>query len=308
MPITLPSYVAPNELIASAWGNAVVDALDELDTEKLNLAGAQTVVGPLTLTGSASSNLALRVQSGTGVTEPFIEFGPSADRTGFIQIGEVNSQIAVEDDSEFFIAVGGVTAFEYQSTLVRALVNLIADGNVLCGKTSAGSAVVGSELNPTGAMISVQSTDLPNLIHNKTSSAVVNDAVFASFRLSNTPIGSITRSAGTSAVLFNTTSDANLKLVDGVDAPGEALDRIMRLTPKRYRWTEAPELDAEVGLLAQDAIDVMPYAVSPGRGSPGDEDYQPMGIDYGRITPDLVGAVHAIVVRLEAVETAVKGA
>lgn len=40
MPITLPSNVAPNELIQSAWGNAVVDALDELDTEKADLAGA----------------------------------------------------------------------------------------------------------------------------------------------------------------------------------------------------------------------------------------------------------------------------
>jgi hypothetical protein len=39
MPITLPTFVAPNELIQSAWGNSVVNALDELDDEKMDKSG-----------------------------------------------------------------------------------------------------------------------------------------------------------------------------------------------------------------------------------------------------------------------------
>jgi hypothetical protein len=39
MPITLPTSVAPNELIQSAWGNSVVNALDELDDEKMGTEG-----------------------------------------------------------------------------------------------------------------------------------------------------------------------------------------------------------------------------------------------------------------------------
>lgn len=48
MPITLPSYVAPNELIQSAWGNAVVNALAEIDNEFVEKAG-DTMTGMLVL-------------------------------------------------------------------------------------------------------------------------------------------------------------------------------------------------------------------------------------------------------------------
>lgn len=54
MTITLPAAVAPNELIQSAWGNAVVNALDELDTEKLDLAGG-TVTGEVLFNRSGTS-------------------------------------------------------------------------------------------------------------------------------------------------------------------------------------------------------------------------------------------------------------
>lgn len=49
MPITAPSYVAPNELIQSAWGNATVDALLELDAETIKTTAAQFMTGPLTV-------------------------------------------------------------------------------------------------------------------------------------------------------------------------------------------------------------------------------------------------------------------
>lgn len=50
MPITLPSYVAPNELIQSAWGNAVVSALAEVDNEFVEKIG-DTMTGGLTVNG-----------------------------------------------------------------------------------------------------------------------------------------------------------------------------------------------------------------------------------------------------------------
>lgn len=53
MAITLPAAVAPNELIQSAWGNSVVSALDELDDEKLNLAGGE-MTGALTVNHPSS--------------------------------------------------------------------------------------------------------------------------------------------------------------------------------------------------------------------------------------------------------------
>lgn len=54
MPITLPSFVAPNELIQSAWGNGVVNALDELDDEKLNNNASDEMAGTLTVNAPAS--------------------------------------------------------------------------------------------------------------------------------------------------------------------------------------------------------------------------------------------------------------
>lgn len=55
MAITLPSFVAPNELIQSAWGNGVVNALYEIDTEKLNNNASDTMTGTLTLQPTGTS-------------------------------------------------------------------------------------------------------------------------------------------------------------------------------------------------------------------------------------------------------------
>lgn len=49
MPLTpTPTYVAPNEVIQSAWGNSVVDALKWLDTNKVDIQG-DTMTGQLTM-------------------------------------------------------------------------------------------------------------------------------------------------------------------------------------------------------------------------------------------------------------------
>lgn len=44
--MALPAYVAPNELIASAWGNSVVDNLDELHDDITRLEGERLAAGP----------------------------------------------------------------------------------------------------------------------------------------------------------------------------------------------------------------------------------------------------------------------
>ncbi|WP_290630510.1 fibronectin type III domain-containing protein [Aquisalimonas sp.] len=139
-----------------------------------------------------------------------------------------------------------------------------------------------------------------------------------------------------SSTVYETSSDPRLKTdVRPID---RALERVLALEPVSYRWLHAdpddpddddgrqrprgasrnrgvgkaardrgvdlgPGSGREDGLLAPDAEPVVPYAVS---GSPdavldgGEPD--PMAVDYGRLTPLLVAAIHELTRRLEALE------
>lgn len=79
MAITIPSYVAPNELIQSAWGNGVVDALIDLDALLINLTAYTPTVGGTGWALGAGSSQGYWVKS-NGVTQVwvFVQFGAGA--------------------------------------------------------------------------------------------------------------------------------------------------------------------------------------------------------------------------------------
>jgi len=106
-------------------------------------------------------------------------------------------------------------------------------------------------------------------------------------------VGSITGTS--SGVTYNTTSDRRLK--DNIQPIADATDKLMSMKPVTHGWKADPEADAVHGFIAQEMQDIVPEAVS---GDPDGEEM--MSMDYGRITPIIVGALqdaHNKIIELE---------
>jgi hypothetical protein len=98
-----------------------------------------------------------------------------------------------------------------------------------------------------------------------------------------TQVGSIsTNGTGTA---YNVTSDETLKVDDGLIRPDEATAAVMALRPTWFRWKSDVAAESEPGFFAQHVHRAWRWAVSAGRGEPGDSDYQPWQMDAGKFMP-----------------------
>ena len=91
---------------------------------------------------------------------------------------------------------------------------------------------------------------------------------------------------GLGGVLYVNLSDERLKM--NIKDYSGALGTLSRIRVRQYEMKSVPGKE-QIGLITQELIDVYPQVVS---GDPnGSVEEDPMGIDYGRITPLLVKAV-----------------
>jgi len=115
------------------------------------------------------------------------------------------------------------------------------------------------------------------------------------FGYNGTQIGSITQS-GTTAVLYNTTSDERMKrdIEDAGDA-GAILDQVQ---VRQFTWT-TDESHQPFGFIAQELVEVVPEAVHV----PLDEAAM-WAIDYSKLVPLLVKEVQSLRARVAELEAA----
>lgn len=97
---------------------------------------------------------------------------------------------------------------------------------------------------------------------------------------------------------FSTTSDARLK-TNRVPLEAEMdIDAIIEgLRPTAFDWQDASGNLTGVrscGLIAQEVAAVYPIAVSPGRGAPGDGDFQPAQVELSRLVVPVLTKVRAM--------------
>ncbi len=120
-------------------------------------------------------------------------------------------------------------------------------------------------------------------------------AVYHSFGYNATVIGSITQS-GTTAVLYNTTSDERLKanIIDAAPA-GDLLDTVK---VRQFHW-KSDGSHQSYGFIAQELVQVVPSAVY----APADPD-EMMAVDYSKLVPLLVKEVQSLRARLAAANIA----
>lgn len=118
------------------------------------------------------------------------------------------------------------------------------------------------------------------------------------FNLASAWKGSIDISSG--SVSYLTTSDHRLK--GGVVPLTGALERVGQLKPARFHFLEQPDETVD-GFLAHEVQETAPYAVS-GEKDATDDDGNPVyqGLDYGKLTALLVGAIQELTARVAALE------
>jgi hypothetical protein len=125
-------------------------------------------------------------------------------------------------------------------------------------------------------------------------SGSASGAVYGLFRYGASTIGSITQS-GTTAVLYNVTSDQRLK-ENIVDAPefGSVIDSIK---VRSYDW-KAEGSHQRAGFIAQELVTVAPEAVH----QPADEE-EMMAVDYSKLVPMLVKEIQSLRQRVAQLES-----
>jgi hypothetical protein len=106
-------------------------------------------------------------------------------------------------------------------------------------------------------------------------------------------IGSITQD-GTTAVLYNTTSDARLK--ENVAPADDAAALIDAIQVRKFDW-KSDGSHQRYGFVAQELVEVAPEAVQV----PQDED-EMMGVDYSKLVPMLVKEIQSLRARVAQLE------
>jgi len=148
-----------------------------------------------------------------------------------------------------------------------------SSGNLLVGSTS---IVAASKLGVAFAASSFNGFGL-----NDTSAT--SGAGYVYFQSNGTTIGTIARVGATSAVAYNTTSDARLK--SNVEDASPVLDRLMDVKVRQYDWTEG-NVHQDYGFIAQELESLLSGIVTKGKT---EEDI--WQLDYSRLTPHLVKAI-----------------
>ena len=118
----------------------------------------------------------------------------------------------------------------------------------------------------------------------------------------NTALGAI-QGTGSASVNFSTTSDATLKTDNGL-VTEERIGSIMdTLQVHDFDWNEGTVTE-QIGLFAQEAIDVLPESIVAPPGEDDAGEYLPASLDYSKIVPILIAELQFLRQRVEALELA----
>jgi Chaperone of endosialidase len=291
--------VVSNDLIRTSWGNLVAQEVNQ----SVKKAAAQTMAGPLNVTG--------KVTSGTttaGNTPPTVV--NDLTRKDYVD----TTTVSLAGDT----MTGALLLPATQSTNANAAVHktyadtkVAAAGDTMTGSLQfgggGGPGFSGSQLFTTGHVDSTVNTNISNVALNKIGSAIASGGSFVLFEKGTaggstvTVIGSIQMASDLASVNFNTTSDARLK--DDLGPIADPAGIIAALAPKHLRWKDTGvEFD---GFLAQEVQAVIPSAVTGAPDAVDDDGAViPQQLALMKMIPYLVGAIQQLSARVAALEAA----
>jgi hypothetical protein len=231
----------------------------------------------------SSGNLGLGASSITPIFGRTLQIGSGATEGSLSIVGSTGSGYVATVGSVFqFTGRGGMSVTFGTNDVERARID--SSGNLLVGTTGR------NEQDSNSFSLDVQSKAMYVNHANGTSSG--NGYVLFGYNAVN--IGSITQS-GTTAVLYNVTSDQRLK-ENIVDAPefGSVIDSIK---VRSYDW-KTDQTHQRAGFIAQELVTVAPEAVH----QPADPEAM-MAVDYSKLVPMLVKEIQSLRARVAALES-----
>lgn len=194
---------------------------------------------------------------------------------------------------------GTLTSIQIDSaaTTTQAPVVIDASGNFLVGQTAAGPYQPAGGISLRNPLASSGGSSI--LISHASGVGAGNS--FAEFFYNGAGIGTVTQS-GTTAVLYNTTSDYRLKTVIGpVTNAGQRIDA---LQPVAYTWNASGEHTR--GFLAHQFQEVYAGSVSGAKDAvdaEGKPVYQAMQASTSEVIADLVAEIQSLRARITALES-----
>lgn len=161
-----------------------------------------------------------------------------------------------------------------------------SSGNLLVGTTSA-------TMGQTGIIMQPAISGSIGVLDIGHANGVASGNAYQRFYYNAGAIGSITQN-GTTAVLYNTTSDARLK--KNVADADDASVLIDSLQVRKFDW-RADGSHQRYGFIAQELLEVAPEAVS----QPANPE-EMMGVDYSKLVPMLVKEIQSLRARVAQLE------
>ena len=153
--------------------------------------------------------------------------------------GSYRTALDFDTSSNLKISTGasaGARAITFFTENVEQM-RLDASGNLLVGKTAAGAATVGVDLQPSGIVVATRSSNISGLFNRTTSDGSIVD-----FRRDNTTVGSIQSRAGVvSTIILDPRSGQGA----GLTGAGAGGDTLRHITPTNESGTE---VDGKVSL------------------------------------------------------------
>jgi hypothetical protein len=119
----------------------------------------------------------------------------------------------------------------------------------------------------------------------------------------SSPIGSIAQS-GTTAVVFNTTSDYRLKEV--ISPIENSIDTILKLKPINFKWKNTED-EYGHGFLAHELQEIIPLAVTGEKDAVNEDgSFKLQQVDHSKLVPYLVKAIQEQQAQIEELKAKIK--
>ena len=231
---------------------------------------------------SSSNSTNTKVMIGTGSSEGYVGASRLSSSGQYV----VNSYLRFDNTNATAGSDAGQISFFTQTGGTNAQTRMVLDasGNLLVSTTDFSNPASGFTVAAGGE------TKIQINHANGTGSGVA----YATFRYNQSTVGSITQH-GTSATLYNTSSDQRLKssIADADDA-GSKIDSIQ---VRKFDW-KADGSHQDYGMIAQELQVVAPEAVS----APEDPE-EMMGVDYSKLVPMMLKEIQSLRARIAALES-----